>query len=154
LDNANTALNQLPYLRFDNIKQALWGNLYYQWGSSYNSYWRQTLDRGNVIELTPTLYYPFKFKSYFNLEGSVGLDETLYQVDNKQNASVDSLGTRTVPNVRLDMSTDIQRIFELSGEGVQKIKHNIRPQIVYNYTPEVNQDFLPSFVSPSVRSIR
>ena len=146
LDKSNDAFNQLPYVRFDGIKQVLWKNLYYQWGSSYNHYWRENLDRGHVIDLTPSLYYPFKLKNYFNLEGAMGLTETFYQVDNKQNESVESFGTRSVPYVRLDMSTDIQKIFELSGEGVQKIKHNIRPQIIYNYTPEIKQDSLPSFV--------
>ncbi|MBI4765830.1 MAG: LPS-assembly protein LptD [Deltaproteobacteria bacterium] len=139
--------NQLPYARFDGIKQVLWKKVYYQWGSSYNYYWRENLDRGQVIDLTPTLYYPFKLKNYLNLETSTGLTGTLFQVDNKQSESVDSLGTRAVPNLRLDFSTDIQRIFNFSGKEIQKIKHNIRPQIVYNYVPEVKQD-LPSFVSP------
>ena len=75
--------------------------------------------------MTPTLYYPFKLKNYLNLEGSMGLNETLYQVDNKLSESVDSLGTRSVPNLRLDLSTDIQKIFNFSGEEVQKIKHNL-----------------------------
>ena len=147
-DQPSNALNQLPYARFDNIKQVLWKDIYYQWGSSYNNYWRETLDRGQVLELTPTAYYPFKFKSYLNLEGSMGLTETLYQVDNKQSESVDSFGNRAVPNLRLDLSTDIQKIFNFSGEEVQKIKHNLRPQIIYNYVPDIKQDSLPSFVSP------
>ncbi len=148
LDQTHDALNQLPYARFDGIKQVLWKNLYYQWGSSFNNYWRETLDRGQVLQLTPTLYYPFKLKSYLNLEGSVGLTETLFQADNKLSESVESFGTSAVPNFRLDMSTDIQKIFSYSGEKVQKIKHNLRPQIVYNFIPEVTQDSLPSFVSP------
>ena len=147
-DQPINALNQLPYARFDNIKQVLWKNLYYQWNSSYNNYWRETFDRGQVLDLAPTLYYPFKFKSYLNLEGSMGLTETLYQVDNKLSESVNSMGTRTIPNLRLDLSTDIQRIFNFSGEEIQKIKHNLRPQIIYNYVPDIKQDSLPSFVAP------
>ncbi len=141
--------NQLPFARFDGIKQVLWKNVYYQWGSSYNYYWRETLDRGQVIDLTPSLYYPFNLKNYLNLEASMGLNGTLFQVDNKQKDSVDSLGTRVVPNLRMDLSTDIQKVFSYSGKEIQKIKHNIRPQIVYNYVPEIKQDSLPSFVSPN-----
>jgi LPS-assembly protein len=148
LDETNDALNQLPYARFDGIKQVLWKNIYYQWNSSFNNYWREKLDRGQVLELNPTLYYPLKLRNYLNLEASLGLTGTLIQVDNKQSESVDSLGTRTVPSLRLDLSTDIQKIFDVSGSEVQKIKHNIRPQIVYNYVPEVNQNSLPTFVSP------
>jgi len=147
LADITTALDQLPYARFDGIKQVLWKDLYYQWGSSYNYYWAKSSDSGHVVELTPTLYYPTKFGNYLKLEGSMGVTEDLYQVDNKISSSVDSFGNRSVPSLRLDMSTDIEKIYQLSGEGLQKLKHTIRPQIVYNYTPEIAQDRLPSFIS-------
>ena len=141
----NNVLNQLPFARLDSTKQELWKNFFLQWGSSYNYFYREELDRGQVLELTPTVYYPYKFKSYLNLEGSLGVNETLYQVSNRQSDSVDSWGNRSVPNFRLDTSTDFQKIFNLSGEEGQKLKHNIRPQIIYNYIPEINQDCTPQF---------
>jgi LPS-assembly protein len=155
-DNTQNSLNQLPYARFDSTKQVLSKDfskdLFFQWGSSYNNFWRENLDRGNVIDLTPTLYYPYKFRNYLNLEGSTGVTETLYQVDNKQSNSVDTLGNRTVPNFRLDTSTDFQRIFNVAAGEVQKVKHNIRPQVIYNYIPDIRQDSLPSFISPITKT--
>lgn len=148
LANITTALDQLPYARFDGIKQVLWKDLYYQWGSSYNYYWAQSSDTGHVVELTPTLYYPTKLGNYLKLEGSMGMTEDLYQVTNKLTSSTDYFGNRSVPSFTLDMSTDIEKIFQLSGEEFQKLKHDIRPQIVYNYTPQITQDTLPSFISP------
>lgn len=147
LTDVNNSLNQLPYARFDSIKQKLWENFFLQWGSSYNYFYRKELDRGQVLELTPTVYYPFKIRNYLNLEGSMGMTETLFQTSDKQSDSVDSWGNRSVPNFRLDTSTDFQRIFNLSGEEVQKVKHNVRPQIIYNYVPDIKQDTLPGFVS-------
>lgn len=147
VDKAGTTLNQMPYAQFSTIKQKLGENLFYQWGSSYNNYWRNNLDRGHVLDLTPTIYYPVKLRNYLNLEGSVGLTETLYQASDRQSDAVDAMGNRTVPNFRMDMSTDFQRIFTFSGGDVEKIKHNIRPQIIYNYIPEIKQDSLPSFLS-------
>ena len=149
LGDTTTTLNQLPYATFDATKQALWKDLYLQWSSSYYHYWRESSDRGHVVELTPTLSYPTKFGNYLKLEGSMSMTETLYQVDNKLSSSVKSFGNRFVPNLRLDMSTDIQKIFQFSDEssGFQKMKHNIRPQVIYNYTPEIDQGSLPSFVS-------
>lgn len=150
VDETKTLLNQLPYGRFDMTKQVLakdfLENLFFQWGSSFNHYWRENLDRGQVLELNPILSYPAKFKTFLNLEGTVGLTETLYSVDNKLNSAVESFGNRTVPNFRLDGSTDIQKIFVLSGGEIEKIKHNIRPQIIYNYIPEIKQESLPTFV--------
>jgi len=150
-DPSQNNLNQLPFARFDMTKQLLnksfSENLFFQWGSSYNNYYRKNLDRGQVLELNPTLFYPLKFRNYLNLEGSVGVTETVYQVDNKQSNAVDSVGNRTVPNFRLDSSTDFQKIFDVSGEELKKIKHNMRPQLIYNYVPEIKQDSLPSFIS-------
>jgi LPS-assembly protein len=151
-DSLQNNLNQLPYARYDMTKQLLSKsfseNLFFQWGSSYNNYYRKNLDRGQVLELNPNFYYPVKVRNSLNLEGSVGLTETLYQVDNKQTGNVDSLGNRTVPNFRLDTSTDFQKIFDFSGAEIQKVKHNLRPQVLYNYIPDIKQDTLPSFVSP------
>lgn len=148
VDQTGTTMSQLPYARFDMLKQKLGNHFFYQLGSSYNNYWRPSLDRGNVLDITPTVFYPLKARNYFNLEASLGVNETLFQVSNRQSATVDELGNRIVPNFRLDASTDFQRVFSLSGEGGEKIKHNIRPQVIYTYIPEISQDNLPSFVYP------
>jgi LPS-assembly protein len=150
VDNTGTTLSQMPYARFDMIKQKLGNHFFYQLGSSYNNYWRSSLDRGNVLEITPTVYYPLKVRNYFNLEGSVGLTETVYQTSNRQSTDVDELGNRAVPNFRLDGSTDFQRIFSFSDD--EKMKHNIRPQIIYNYTPNIDQLSLPTFITPILQT--
>jgi LPS-assembly protein len=152
VDNTGTTLNQMPYVRFDTIKQKLGDSFFYQLNSSYNNYFRSSLDRGNVLEVIPTVYYPLKVKNYLNLEGSVTVTEDVYQVSNRQSSDVDELGNRIVPSFRLDASTDIQKIFSFSGGDLEKVKHNIRPQIIYNYTPEITQLSLPTFLAPIVQT--
>jgi LPS-assembly protein len=148
VDKTGTNLNQLPFAQFSTIKQELGKGFFYQLGSTYNNYWRTNLDRGQVLEVVPTIYYPTKLRNYLNLEASLGLTETAFQVDNKLSDSVNSLGNRSVPNFILDMSTDIQKVFNFRVGDLQKIKHTITPQIIYNYIPDIKQDFLPSFVPP------
>jgi LPS-assembly protein len=148
LDKSDDALNQLPYLRFDSLRYDLWKSIYLQWYSSYNNYWRKNNDRGQVLDLLPTLSYPYKLRQYLNFDTSLGLAQTFFQVDNKQSSQVADYASRTVPNFRLDLSSDVQRIFDVSSDKLQKIKHSIRPQVVYNYVPEVTQDDLPNFLSP------
>jgi LPS-assembly protein len=147
VDGTEDSLHQLPFLRFDSVKQALWKNLYLQWYSSYNHYWRKEGEQGQVLDLDPTLSLPLRWKNYLKMEGSLGVTETLFQVKEKESDAVKDTGSRTVPRVRLDLSTDIQRVFQVSGKELQKVKHTIRPQIIYNYVPEVQQEGLPSFVS-------
>jgi LPS-assembly protein len=42
-------------------------------------------------------------------------------------------------------STEILNIFDMGGETWTKSKHTVRPNILYEYRPEVNQSKLPSF---------
>lgn len=146
VDGTEDAFNQLPFLRFDGVKQTLWKDLYLQWYASYNHYWRKDLEHGQVLDVVPTLSYPLRLKNYLKMEGSLGFTETLFQVKDKQSEAVKDIGSRTVPHLRLDLSTDIQRVFQLSGQELQKVKHSIRPQVIYTYVPEVKQDGLPGFV--------
>jgi LPS-assembly protein len=156
LDKTEDALNQLPYIRLDSIRYELGKNFFLQWNSNYNNYWRKNLDRGQVLELNPTVSYPYKLLTYLNTETSVGATQTFFQAQNQSSNAVQDWGARTVPNFRLDWSSDIQRVFDVSGETVRKIKHSIRPQIVYNYIPEVTDNnttgTLPTFISPVTKT--
>jgi LPS-assembly protein len=145
--NDDETMQQLPTLQFNAAKQPVYGNLLYgQMGGTYNHYWRTVGDRGQVLDLSPTLYFPWKWKRFLSLETSVNLQETLYAADQKQSAMMDSSAHRTLSNWQADLSTDVFKVFNLDSEKIQRIRHLIRPQVVYQYTPEVDQSKLPSFI--------
>jgi LPS-assembly protein len=156
LDKTDDALNQLPYLRYDSIKYELGKNIFFQLNSNYNYYWRKKLDRGQFLEINPILSYPYKLRNVFNTETSVGANQAFFQVENRSGKAVEDWGARTVPYLKLDLSTDIQRVFDVSDKSLRKIKHNIRPQVVYDYTPEVTNynttASLPTFISPLIKT--
>jgi LPS-assembly protein len=156
LDKADSALNQLPYFRYDSIKYELGKNFFFQLNSNYNYYWRKNLDRGQYLELSPILSYPYKFQNVLNTETSVGANQAFFQVENKSGNAVADWGARTVPNLKLDLSADIQRVFDVSDGALRKIKHTIRPQVVYDFTPEVTNNnttaSLPTFISPLIKN--
>ncbi len=166
LDNTDQYLNQLPFLRYDSIKYELGKNFFLQWNSNYNYYWRKNLDRGQYLEFNPILSYPYKLLNVFNTETSVGVNQSFFQVENKTSNAMADWGARTVPNLKLDLSTDIQRVFEVSDEKLRKIKHTIRPQLIYDFTPEVTNNntplvqqtgspdtgSLPTFISPLIKT--
>jgi LPS-assembly protein len=90
--------------------------------------------------------------TYLNTDTSVGVNQTFFQAQNQTSNAVADWGSRTVPYLRMDWSTDIQRVFDVSGESLRKMKHSIRPQIVYNYVPEITTNnttgTLPTFIFP------
>jgi LPS-assembly protein len=45
------------------------------------------------------------------------------------------------------MTTEMHRIFDVKGDKVDRIKHTIRPEVVYTYSPYVKQEKLPDYVA-------
>ena len=166
VDRTDDALNQLPYFRFDSIKYELGKNFFLQWNSNYNNYWRKKLDSGQFLEIFPTLAYPYKFQNVLNTETSVGINQAFFQLVNRTSNTVEEWGARTVPNLKMDWSTDIQRVFDVADQSLRKIKHSIRPQVVYDFAPEVTNyntpivqqkgypdtGSLPTFISPLIKT--
>jgi len=90
---------------------------------------------------------PKKYKNYFSFEPSIGFREThwnivRYKANEKDK---DKMNFREIYDVKLDFSTEIFKVYQVNTGKVEKLKHTIRPQIVYDYIPEKSQDGLPSF---------
>ena len=89
---------------------------------------------------------PLNLKNYLNFEPSIGIRETIWYFDKKEySPEGDKELDRTIYDIKLDLSSDIYKIYSVMGSSIDKVKHNFRPQIVYDYIPEKNQDDLPSF---------
>ena len=74
-------------------------------------------------------------------------------MDEADNASeTDWKLSRELYDVKLDLNSSFFRIFEVNtepfnGQVVDRIKHTLNPQIVYDYIPDVDQDDNPYFDS-------
>jgi len=101
------------------------------------------------MDASPRAYYPTTVLKYFDFEPSMGVQETLWQAeeyDPPSSNKEDQLRSREIPDFEGDLSTEISRVFEVRGPGIDKIRHGIRPQVVYTYVPDVEQGDLPDFV--------
>jgi LPS-assembly protein len=52
---------------------------------------------------------------------------------------------RAIYDLKLDVSTEFFRIFDLKMGGSDRLKHAVTPEIVYEYIPEEDQSDFPSF---------
>ena len=148
--DTDTTLQKLPYVEFNASKQQLLSSpFYYDLDSEYTYFYRDDGQRGHRVDAYPRFYLPYKFKHYFTIEPSMGFRETFYHFDkneytgptNEQDLS------REMYDVKLDLSSEIYRIYQGMGEHIEKIKHTVRPQIIYTYTPNKEQSKFPSFDS-------
>lgn len=146
--DVDPTLQRLPTIEFQGSRQPLFSTpLDFRWNSEYVYFYRLDGPTSQRVDLNPRLYLPIRYKNYFTFEPSVGLRETLYYRGSIEGSSSDDerFKNREIFDVTADLFTEVFNVFNTSFAGVDRIKHAIRPQIVYNYTPDIDQDDLPSF---------
>ncbi len=152
-DEDETTLQQLPLVTYSASKQSLLGGpFFWQSNAVYVDYWRPEGTRGHRVNLEPRLSLPLRRGGYLELEPFVGILETAYLIEHYDEPEDSRVREKTFQNRALvetgvDASTEIVGIFSMGGDPWTKTKHTVRPQIGYEYRPEVSQNKLPSFDS-------
>ncbi len=147
---SNPPLQQLPFIGFDASKQPIFKSpFYFGLNSSYVHFYRQEDIQAHRGDLYPRIYLPYKYKNYFTIEPSAGLRETAWYISTDENPSSqeDRTFSRSIYDLRLDLSSEIYNVFKLNSKHFERIKHTLRPQIIYEYIPHQDQDHYPFFDS-------
>jgi LPS-assembly protein len=136
--DTDTTLQKLPFIEFSALKQRLFNTFsYFDLDSEYTYFFREDGTKGHRFDVHPRLYLPLRYKHYFTFEPSLGVRETAWRIDEDENTSTENDWKlhRELYDVMLDLSTELFHIYRINGKGIDKIKHSIRPQIVYYYVP-------------------
>ena len=147
-DLEDTTLQRVPSVLFAALKQPVLNMpLYYSLDSEYVYFYREDGTRGQRLDLFPRVYYPLHWKSYFTFEPSVGVRQTAWYIDTYEDGASgrDDTFHRTLLDFRGDLSSQLHRVYDLNWSGIEKLKHTIRPQLLYRYIPEEDQSDLPFF---------
>jgi LPS-assembly protein len=145
----DNTLQQLPAITFDGSKQKiLTSPFYFDLKSEYTYFYSEDALRGHRVDVYPRAYLPYRFRNYFSLEPSVGVRETVWHFDKDEYSSLDKNTLhREIYDIKVDLSSEIYHMFNLNGERVQRIKHTVKPQVIYDYIPEKDQSEYPLFDS-------
>jgi LPS-assembly protein len=147
-EDINTTLHRLPFISFNSLRQPLMAStFFYDFESEYTYFFREDSYTGHRIDIHPRVYLPLRYKNYFSVEPSVGLRETLWYLDDQEDFSDNNSKSmsRELVDAQLDLSTDLSRSYALNSKTGDRIKHTIRPQVIYNFIPATSQDNLPDF---------
>ena len=143
-------LQQLPRLALNFAKQKI-GNtpLFYEFDSEFMYYWRREGTKGQRIDLYPRISLPYKWDKYLNIEPSFGARGTMYFTDSEKTAvsdeSFDDFDARGIVDCRLDITSNLQRIYDFKVGRLHGLKHTFRPEITYEFVPDIDQDDLPAY---------
>jgi LPS-assembly protein len=142
-------LQQLPKLSYGVVPTSLGETpFYYSLDSSWVDYWRPEWSRGQRLDLGPRVAYPLRLMPYLEIQPSVGVRATTYAVDWNGDPAADdrnSLQGRVLPDARLDLSSVMNRVYGVDFAQVKGVQHTIRPELTYEYIPNIDQDALPFF---------
>ena len=152
-DRNEFQLQQLPLATYSASRQRLLGGpFFWNANATYVDYWRDEGTRGHRLDLNPQVSLPLRRGGYLELEPFVGILETAYLIDHYDEPANSLVREKTFHSrdlfeTGMDASTEIVGIFRMDGDTWSKTKHTVRPQILYEYRPDVNQTKLPKFDS-------
>jgi len=136
-------LQQYPEIIFTGIRQPLFSTpVYYEFTGTYDYFYRGEGRKGHYMDIAPSVSLPLSVSDYLKITPQLTLHEILWY-SNREKSGYDTGrrgDSRTVINAGFNVSSRMFRVFDVNLLGWDKIRHEIRPEMVYSYIPRVRQD--------------
>jgi LPS-assembly protein len=158
-------LQTLPQILVSGRKELAGGLAYTDYNFEGDNFWRRDGQSGVRLDLNPRVTVPWRLGDYLYGYGSVGLRETFYDTSGHTITTIPvgtqgllynnglklgplgqgGLQSREMIYANAGIGTEIEKVYDLNWESIEKIKHTIEPFATFNYVPEVKQSQLPFF---------
>ncbi|WP_303721390.1 LPS-assembly protein LptD [Malonomonas rubra] len=142
-DSSGT-LQILPRITFDATRQRIGESFfYYELETEYSNFWREEGLRGERLILRPSLSASLQLFDVIDVTPEVAYRDRYYWgmsdgSDGEQEGIVE-FSTK--------LNNTLQRVYEQPIGPIHKLRHSIEPEVIYLYTPELDQRHLPMFDS-------
>jgi len=151
-DTDDKLLQQLPVILFNSLKQPiLTSPIFMSMESQYANFYRKDGLTGDRMDVHPRVYVPYQYKNYFMIEPSIGFHQTLWYLDREKtefdNQNKYEYQHRELYDIKTDLSTELENIFDFHAATFNKVKHTFIPKIEYSFIPESDQSKHPDFDS-------
>ncbi|HKY10237.1 MAG TPA: LPS assembly protein LptD [Candidatus Binatia bacterium] len=137
-----TTLQRTPQLTY-------WGRrflggfpLEFRWRADGVNYMRREGGDGLRLDLRPEVVLPFRLANHFYGGLSVAPRQTVYHLYTPVKSSDRNL-SRELVEVRGNVATALNRVFDFNAFGLTRVKHVIEPELSYLFVPGVNQKNIP-----------
>jgi len=166
--NNDKTLQRYPQIIVTGVKQQFLNTpLYYELAGTYDYLYREEGDRGHFVDFSPSVSMPLNISGYAKLTPQFTLKETFWnsnddQTDSKnknknkdknkdkdKDKDKDETDDRTLYNASVSLSSQLSRVFDLNVGSWEKIRHEIKPEIIYSYIPNVSSDNVPDYYLPA-----
>jgi len=153
--NNDQILQKYPEIVLTGIKQPFLNTpVYYEFTGNYDYFYRGEGQKGHYVDFSPTVSVPFNVSRYMKIIPQFTLKETFWSRDDNQTDSKDKTADRTVFNASVSLSSQLSRIFDVNISGWERLRHEIKPEIIYSYVPDVNMDNVPDYYRPAFQCFK
>lgn len=143
-DNRAT-LQTLPSVGLAGVRQRLPRlPLYLDIDASVTHFDRETGPSGGRLQLFPRLTLLVPQNPYLQASAFAGAHVRGYATDKRSGTQQPRDGD-LLPEVGARVSSSLTRVYQLQGGALQKLRHEIVPEISYSYLPERDQQRLPLY---------
>jgi LPS-assembly protein len=139
-------LQQYPEVTLTAVNQPLWSTpLRFELVTSYNNYYRDKGQKGSLFDFQPVLSLPLSLGPYAQFTPKFEWNGALWSARGEDVAGIDKNGNRSTYSAGGIVTSEIQRIYQVNSKSVQKIRHGIRTEVGYTYSPNVKQNDIPDY---------
>lgn len=143
----NATLQKYPEVTLTGFRQPLFGGPFQlEFTAGYDHFFRQEGQKGHLWDVSPTLYLPLKLGRYARVTPQAGFRGNVWERSDSGTDAGDKYGDSEVFALGTTLSTEMSRVFDVKGAGMEKIRHGIRPEITYTYIPDASQNHAPDFL--------
>lgn len=148
--NNEQTLQKYPEIVLTGVKQPFLNTpLYYEFAGAYDYLYREEGEKGHFVDFSPAVSLPMNISDYLKLTPQFTLKETFWSRDDDQSDSREKTNNRTIYNASVSLGSQISRVFDIHAKSWEKIRHEIKPEIIYSYVPDVSVHDVPGYYLPA-----
>ncbi len=145
--NNSSTLQTLPEIGLAAVRQRLFNTpLYFDMDSTFSNFYREKGTSGQRLQSLPRLTLVSGLPGYLNLSAYGG---AIFRGYNSNSMPADSGIKNTdgniLPDLGASLSTSLSRVYDINGEKLKKLRHEIIPEVSYRYTASRDQSRLPLY---------
>ena len=145
-DNSNT-LQTLPEIGLAAVRQQIFSTpLYFDLDATASNFYRDTGPIGQRVHAFPRLSLVSGLPGYLNATLYAGVHLRGYSTDNIPDGSgINRTDGNLMPEIGATLSSSFSRVYDINGEHLKKLRHELTPEISYRYAPDRDQSRLPYY---------
>ena len=143
----NLTLQKYPETTLTGFRRPLFdGPLQMEFSGGYDYFFSRDGQRGHLGELSPTLFLPVNLGKYLKMTSWTGFRGDIWDRSDSLTDQADKNGQRGLLTMGTTLSTEFGRVYATGGQTVEKLRHVIRPEIIYTYAPVLSEGNIPDFL--------